>query len=162
MNINGRYNGQSKWWIKSTNAVYIYLCEWCDTDHGSKHLLRVSLATCQLPAFSYARLRINSSTSRQVQYLMHTFVSICPKPIKKKYRRRRREHQTVMLLFLYGHIFSYRQRPSQQPLDMASCFHRSMLVSRCFFMGYCAVGIILIFTSIHVLYLYTYTYVLLS
>lgn len=57
------------------------------TDHDSKHLLRVSLATCQLPAFEYVRLRIDSSASRQVQYLMHTFEWTCPKPIKTRKRK---------------------------------------------------------------------------
>lgn len=70
------------------------------TDHDLKHLLRVSLATCQLPVFSYVRLRINSSASRQVQYLMHTFESICPKPIKKA-------HQTITLLLLLFFFYIY-------------------------------------------------------
>lgn len=55
----------------------------CATDRDSKHLPRVSLATCQLLAFLYARLPINSSASRQVRYLKHIFESICLKPIKK-------------------------------------------------------------------------------
>lgn len=119
---------------------------WCATDRDLKHLPRVTLATCQLPVFLYARLPINSSATRQVRYPSNIFESICLKPIKK--------HIKPLCYCFYtvwgwpnsrrGHIFTHRRR-CVMPLDTAKldfyvllflfCASRSLgHTNRCLFM----------------------------